>query len=289
MDSELTLALVESWNGNRLFVRGGADDDPPKDPPEDPPTDPAPAPEPQTPSAAYVPADDFKTFQNNINSSLQAVTESLQALARTSRPAEPQHGPALPPDATDEEIEQALREGTGAKVFRKMFAAHTAQLDHKYETRAKHIETTASGALSNMALQIAKPQMKHYDKPYIKKAVDAYIDQLPVDQRLSPESHLVVYQAVVGQNMDKIVEDEIQARARAANNKTSGVQPGGASGRANDTPVEPSVKETFGDEAERELRARGRSLDSIAKAFGYKDGAEYLKAARDNEGEGNMH
>ena len=50
----------------------------------------------------------------------------------------------------------------------------------------------------------------------------------------------------------------------------------------------PTVKEVFGDEAERELRSRGRSIDSVARAFGMST-EDYLKLARENEGEGAVH
>jgi hypothetical protein len=233
----------------------------------------------------YVPADEFKTFQATIQGTMDAVRESLQAL-NSSRVHEPARPDAAIEDVTDEEIDAVLAEGKGAKVFRKMLDAATKRLDKKYEARASHIEETASNSLSSMASELAKPKMKHYNKDYIKKQVDAYLARMPIEQRLDPTNHLVVYNAVVGENNDRIVAEEVEAALRKAKNP-AGVLPGGSNGRTNDSPVEATVKEVFGDEAERELRSRGRSIESIAKAFGMSK-EDYIKLARDTEGEGTV-
>lgn len=235
---------------------------------------------PAAPAPSYVPADEFKLFQSTITGTLDTIRESLQAL-NNSRVQSGNTAPVVQ-DATDEEIDTALAEGKGAKVFRKMMAAAKAELDAKYDARAREIEDTASGSLAGMALEMAKPKMKYYDKPYVKQEVDNYIKQMPANQRLNPQNHLVVYNAVVGAHMDKIVAEELEAAARK-NRNTVGAQPGGSTGRSNESPVHASVKEVFGDEAERELRSRGRSLESIAKAFGMTVD-EYIKAGQ-GEGE----
>lgn len=244
---------------------------------------PAPAPTP-----SYVPADEFKTFQATIADTLGTIRESLQAL-NSSRVYEPAH-PAAPSieDASDEEIESALAEGKGAKVFRKAIDAAVRRLDAKYDARHNDLEQTAGTSLSGMAARIAKPLMKHYEKPYIKREVDAYISKLPAKDRLNPESYVVVYNAIAGAHLDEIIADEREAALRAAANNAA-PKPGSASGRANSSPTEPTVEETFGVEAARELRNRGRSIDRIAQAFGFEDGKAYMKAVQDAEGSDNVH
>lgn len=248
----------------------------------------APVETPVTPTPSYVPADEFKTFQATIEGTLATVRESLQAL-NSSRVYEPARAdaPAIE-DASDEEIESALAEGKGAKIFRKAIDAAVKRLDAKYDARAANLENTAGSSLSNMAARLAKPLMKYYDKSYIKKEVDEYVRQLPARDRLNPENYIVVYNAVVGAHMDEIVSEERESALRAAASKP-GVKPGDTSGRSTDSPTELSVKETFGEEAERELRNRGRSIDRIAQAFGFKDGKEYMKYVREQEGESAVH
>lgn len=244
---------------------------------------------PVVPAApSYVPADEFKTFQASITNTLDTVRESLQAL-NSSRVYEPARAdaPAIE-DASDEELDSALAEGKGAKIFRKAIDAAVKRLDAKYDARAANLENTAGSSLSNMAARLAKPLMKYYDKPYIKKEVDDYVKQLPAKDRLNPENYIVVYNAVIGAHMEEIVGEERESALRASINK-AGVKPGDTNGRANETPVELAVKEVFGDEAERELRNRGRSIDKIAQAFGFKDGKEYMKHVREQEGEGSVH
>ena len=217
---------------------------------------------------------------------MDTVRESLQAL-QSARTYEAPRAEVVIEDASDEEIEAALAEGKGVKTFRKMINAAVANLDKKYDARARKIEETATGSLSGMAAEMAKPKMKHYAKDYIKKEVDAYAQRLSAEQRMNPENYIVVYNAVVGANMDKIVAEELEASKRKDRN-LDGAKPGGSSGRTNESPVAPTVKEVFGDEAERELRSRGRSIDSVARAFGMST-EDYLKLARENEGEGAVH
>ena len=250
------------------------------------------APVVETPPAApappsYVPADEFKTFQATIQDTLGTIRESLQAL-NSSRVHEAPH-PTAPTfeDATDEELEFALAEGKGAKVFRKAIDAAVKRVEAKYDARQTNLEQTAGTSLSNMAARMAKPLMKYYDKPYIKKEVDAYIAQLPAKDKLNPENFVVVYNAVAGAHMDELIADEREAALRAAANKSAPV-PGGASGRSNASATDPTVEDTFGPEAARELRNRGRNLDRIAQAFGFKDGKEYMKAVQDSEGNDNV-
>lgn len=249
---------------------------------------PTPTLEPTPPPApSYVPADEFKTFQATITDTLGTIRESLQVLnsARVHEPARP----AAPTyeDATDEEIESALAEGKGAKVFRKMVDAAVKRVETKYDARQSDLELTAGTSLSNMAARMAKPLMKYYDKPYIKKEVDSYIANLPAKDKLNPENFVVVYNAVAGAHMDEIIADEREAALRAAAAKSAPV-PGGASGRANSSAVEPTVEEEFGPEAARELRSRGRDIDRIAQAFGFKDGKEYMAYKRESEGSDNV-
>lgn len=239
-----------------------------------------PDPKPVTPAPTFVPADDFKQFQSTITGTLESMKESIQALHQGNRaPAVPE---AAIDDASDEDIDTALAEGKGAKTFRKLVGAAVSALDRKYDARAKRLEEISGTAIANIASDSARAKMKHYDKPYIKKEVDALLAQLPVENRLNPANHQLVYNAVVGAHMDEIVKEESEAAVRAANNKSSPT-PGGSSGRANESPTDETVKDVFGEESERELRARGRSIDSLAKAFGFKDGKEYMKAAKQND------
>lgn len=246
------------------------------------PETPAPAPTP-----SYVPADEFKTFQATISDTLGTIRESLQALNSSRVHEAPRHDLPAIEDVADEDIEAALAEGKGAKVFRKAIEAAVKRLDAKYDARHASLEATAGSSLSNMAARMAKPLMKYYDKPYIKKEVDQYIARLKPEEKLNPENFVVVYNAVAGAHMEEIIADEREAALRAAANKSAPV-PGGANGRSNSSPTDPTVEETFGVEAARELRNRGRNLDRIAQAFGFKDGKEYMKAVQESEGNDNV-
>lgn len=240
------------------------------------------------PTPSYVPADEFKVFQATITDTLGTIRESLQALNSSRVHEAPRIDAPVFEDASDEDLDAALAEGKGAKVFRKAIDAAVKRVEAKYDARQANLEATAGASLSNMAARMAKPLMKYYDKPYIKKEVDAYIAQLPPKDKLNPENFVVVYNAVAGAHMDEIIADEREAALRAAANK-SAPTPGGASGRSNTSPVEATVEEEFGAEAARELRNRGRDLDKIARAFGFEDGKAYMKFKRESEGSDNVH
>lgn len=253
------------------------------------PDEPA-APEAPAPAAppAYVPADEFKAFQATITGTLDMVRESLQAI-NSSRVHEPARPEAAIEDVSDADIEAALAAGQGADKFRKMLAASEARLARSLGSRMENIETTAGNSLSDMALQMAKPQMKYYEKPQIKKKIDAYVAQLPMHQKLTPQNYLVVYNAVVGEHMSEIIQEEVEAALRKKAASGNAAVPGSSNGRSNESPTTQTVKEVFGEDAERALRSEGRSLDAVARGFGFKNGEEYLKYARgEQEGEGNV-
>jgi len=244
-------------------------------------------PEPEAPKPVYITADEYKVHQALITDTLGSIKESLQALHNNNPRAAEAPEPEVP-DATDDEIEEALRTGTGAKQFRKMVNKAKADLEKVMGARASRIESLAGGSIAGIAKSIAQSKMTHYNKPYIKKDVDMLLAQMPAEQRLTPENHLIVYNAVVGQHFDQIVADEAEAKARAAKN-TAGVLPGGSNGRGTEAPADPTVENVFGEESARELARRGRDLDSLARGMGFKDGKEYLAYAKQNEGEGNVH
>ena len=245
---------------------------------------PAPAPEPTpTPTPPqFVAADEFRAFQAVITGTLNTIQESIQA-QRSAQVHEAPRPEVQVEDASDAEIEQALQTGTGASTFRKLLAASEAKLRKELNTRAGAIENTAGSSLADIATRVSKPLMKHYDKPFIRKEVDALIAQMPVESRVNPNNHLIIYNAVVGQHADELIAESVEAALRAG--KTPGVKPGDTSSRNNAGPNKTTIKDVFGENSERELRAMGRDLDRVAKGLGFKDADEYIKYAQ-AEGEG---
>jgi hypothetical protein len=248
--------------------------------------EPEPQPEGEQPPAPaapqFVPVDDFKQQMALLNNTMSTLQEGIRAMS-ASRQSEPSREPALPPDLTDEEINNALREGENpAKVIRRLVANTEARFQSALEHRAKQIEDFGVTSISRLAAEAAKPKMKHY--PKYQKEIDGYVSQLHPSQRTSPETYQVAHDVVVGQHIDEIVQEHIEADRRR---RTAPVaQPGTSGGRGTTTqPQTPSVEELLGKEAAQELRARGKSADQYAQQWGKKDWAEFAKLIREQQGQ----
>jgi len=253
--------------------------DPPVDNQDDtPPIEPA---APAAPPPSYVTSDEFKRQNQMFENMLNSFQEGIRAI-QLSNQGRPGQVEVPPSDVTDEEIEAALQEGRGAKVFRKMVSGETEKLRREMVAAKQAIENESYGAMTSVASEVARPKMKHYDK--YKKEIDDSLAQLPPQSRANPQVHLEVYNMVAGRHMDEIIASEVEAAIRKSRTSAPAPTPGSATSRGTSSPTTQTVKEIFGDDADRALRAMGRDPDAWAKRMGYESMEAYMKMAAEQEG-----
>ena len=263
--------------------------DEPLEPPETPETPPVETP-PATPAPTFVAADEFRAFQATITGTLQTINEGLRAI-QSSRVNEPQreYVPPAIEDATDEEIDAALANGSGAKAFRKAINAGVEKVRRELTAQNAQLQNVGYSSIGALAAEVAKPKMKYYDRTVngvkIAEKVENYVKQLDPASRTNPGSYIAAYNVVVGENHDAIVAEEVEAALRQARTPSNVPVPPSGSGRTNGSPIEQSPEEVFGKEAMDALRFKGLDADSYARKLGYADAKAYAKLAREQEDE----
>jgi hypothetical protein len=122
--------------------------------------------------------------------------------------------------------------------------------------------------------------MPHYER--FKKEINGMLREVPANQRLNPETHKLVYQAVVGLHVDELANEAAEAAIRKskAPAQDSGSAAAGRGGGMSAKDESPEA--VFGVDAVRSLHEVGRSADETYKRMGYKGGyKEYLEKNKD--------
>lgn len=212
---------------------------------------------------------------------------SLRAISDVRRDVQPPPIDDEPQLPSMEELEQALLDGKGAA---KLLQAADLLAERKIrKLREESLDPAISqstSAVASLAKDAAAAKMPHYKR--FQREIDQYIDQLPPNLRLRPETYKIAHDAIVGSHVDDLVREEREKvlREGAGGGATT---PGSATGRDHGTKTIPTVRELLGEGAEQALTSTGKTPDSFAKSMGYESWADYAEKrilAKPPEGEG---
>jgi len=233
---------------------------------------------PSTPAAPqYVDAGRFDEFRQTVQGTLGAISETLTAL-RETRPVPVAAAPAAVEDVSDTEIDEALQAGRGAPVFRKMVDAAVKRVRREeIDPLRQQMVSTATDLVANVATR----DLRHY--PKYKKEIDTMVAALPPETRVNPALWKWAHDVVVGQHVDEIAAEAVNAALRPAPTpepmlRTARAGRGTPAGGAEATP---DVYDVAGDEGEAALAHHGVDRDGFAKKLGYKNWTDYMKQTKE--------
>lgn len=216
---------------------------------------------------------------DRINARLDAFQEAMAAPAVDPNAYEPPQT-QLPPEITDEEINDAIRTAENpAKALRGMLKRELATL---VKTEVEPLRNVGLGALGDLARRAAVPEMKHYGR--FKGEIDSYIARLDPSLRSRPETWKVAHDAVVGMHHDQLATEAVEEAIRKTRDEGTAAPGSGGPGQGQSGRV-PTVEEAAGADAAALLKARGLSPDEFARKIGYDSWGAYLKMAKDLEAE----
>ncbi len=192
------------------------------------------------------------------------------------------------PPPTVEQIEAALQAGESAAPLIAKLVSHTtnevrAGLEAKLAAMATRVDTYGLGAIAEHARHIAglqtgedgKPKLKYYGR--FKKEIDTVVAGMPTESQLTPDAIVGAHQYVVGQHMDDIIKEEVEARLRAAGGDPNmALGTSGGNGRSNTSTHVPDAAEAFGNEYAAAVKAKGGE-DAFAKKMNYDGWEDYLQ------------
>jgi len=220
----------------------------------------------------FVPAEEFKLFQQTITQSLETLNEGIRAIA-ANRVAGNAPGPThAEPDMTEEQYLEAI-DNRDTKTIRRYQEQREAKLRATY---IDPLQALGLDSIAGLTKEMTVRRMPHYEK--YKKEIDGYIALLPAASKLNPEAHMIAYRAVVGQHVDEIVEESRQKTLREQSDPANAGRPGGTTGRdtGGGKGKVPTVEEKFGADASEALRSVGRDEEGFARRLGYKSWADYV-------------
>lgn len=242
--------------------------------------------EPEAPAAApsFVTVDEWKASQAEMQQTLQAIREGLNAVASRPMAAPAPPSPAsTPPAISEEQFQEALATGDAKLVSRYLNQTIETREAHLRKTEIEPLKHQGMASLADLTRNLAAKDLKYYQK--YQKEIDAKLANIPPEMRLNPEVYRMAHDSVVGANVDALVEERLQERLRKP--ATPEPMPGGgtAGRRAADGHV-PTVEELFGREAVDALNMQGEGRgdpDRVARGLGFNDWADYVKRAVNEE------
>lgn len=238
------------------------------------------------PAPSFVPADEFKRFEGVVSQTLGTIKESLSAIAadRTARGELPAAPPPIA-DVTDAELQKAMEEDP-VKVpglIRKMMRATEERIRRE---EVAPLRQQGEVLIANLAQAVGKTGMPRYDR--FKAEIDRRLASLPAAYRVSPEVYKSIHDAVVGENVEAIVKEEVEKAIRQAREPEPVLgEPGTkVTGRTQPTtPQVPTAVELFGADVADEIARKGGE-ETYAKRLGYPDWAAYAKLTKEMTGGG---
>lgn len=217
----------------------------------------------------FVDRKDFDTLAGLVQGMQSTMAAGFNALA-AQRQAQNQPPPETIEDVSDEELEEALNRGAGADKFRKMVDSAAKRLVRDHIDPMKNEGT---GAIAGLVKQLATDKLPHYKK--YQKEIDEYVEQLPVAQRMNPKAYEVAHQIVIGQHVDEIVAESLEAMKRGGPAPNVGTPGTGA--RSTGRQVESNTGQPEPDAEQTEaLVSSGRTADGFAQRLGYQSWADYM-------------
>lgn len=251
------------------------------------------------PETVTVPKEEFEGLKSQVGELSQKVLAYERfGTPQPVAPAEPA-GPSVEDqikeidtqiEALDEELEVAVREGTGVKDLMKNQRALSAKRS-RLEIVSQEIDpfrTSGMQALGQLTDRVTKGAMPHLTIPEVEKTYQATLQGLPEGARANPDTLMAAYKYAVGEHADAIGDARVEAAVREAT-ETLSQQPSSTSARIVDSKGNeiPKPEDVLSKEALEGLRSVGRSVDEHYKKLGYKDWADYYEQNREYyEGEG---
>lgn len=236
------------------------------------------APAPPAPPA-WVPADEFKTFQATVNNTLGAITDTLGYLrdaAARGAASSASPGPTAPAGTpiSDQQFAEACQTGDAGTISAYL-KQREAALEAEHITPLRNTGLEAIAGLTKEHVTSTLPYYKRW-----QKEIDAFVAQMPAGVRLHADVYRTAHNAVVGQHTSELIAEATEAAIRQANDPKPepgrpSVQPGRQRGTGNEVPT---VEEYMGREAADALAFKGLSPDDFARKLGrYKNWADYVK------------
>ena len=232
--------------------------------------------EEQKPAANFVTSEDYKSFQETISGSINALQRTQEALLANITALSAARTEHKPTDVIDDDLSEELGAAGVAKLTRsiqKSFNAAIRPLQEKVDA----IETTGLTAIGNLTKSTYTANKKHYKR--FQREVDDYIEKLPAHLRLSPDMQDLAYNAVIGRHTEELVDETKEATIRSMRENPD-LMPGSETGRDKKGKKVPTAKELYGDDtahALRELGKGGKSEDEFARSLGYEGWSDYME------------
>lgn len=229
----------------------------------------------QTPQ--YVSREEYMQTQSilqSLQTSLQTLSTGFNAVA-ADRQARGQVVEEIQ-DVTDEEIEEALQTGTGAKKFRQMVNAGVERV--KREVLGPDM---AAGfqAITGLTREVVASKMPYYTR--FQKEIDEYIGALGPQQQLQPASYKAAHDYVVGLHVTELLAEQNEAGRRQANPQPQQGTLGGQNSRTTGVGRGQPEQFTFTADNQSALAIKGYTPDQQAQRMGYKSWSDYMTQTAD--------
>ena len=232
----------------------------------------------QTPQ--YVTKEEYQRT-NEILQSLQQNLQTLSAGFNAVAADRQQRGApqvAEIEDVTDEELEEALQTGTGAKKFRQMVNAGVERV--KREVLGPEL-TAGFQAITGLTREVVASKMPYYAR--FQKEIDEYIAALGPSQQLQPASYKAAHDYVVGLHVTDLLAEQTEASRRQGNPQPQGATTTGGNSRATGTGRGQPEVFTFTADNQSALAIKGYTPDQQAQRMGYKSWSDYMTKTQDLE------
>lgn len=254
----------------------------------------------------YVTVEQFNDLQKTIG----GLAEGVKAMSSQSRAYQPPQAPAQPAedplkgvkdkigridqelDSLTDKIDQAVYEGKGAGALlnkQRQLMTERTDLQMKLNAPASDPRIEAGmNTINSLTDEVLQGKMPHLTLDPVKASYERYINQLPIEQRMNPETKRGCYNLAVGENFTAIEEARRQEWLRDQANQDP--QPPGtsASGRdghnVNYPEGIPTPEEHFSADALNTIKnSKHRDPENYVRSLGYKDWEDYINKTRDEE------
>ncbi len=177
-----------------------------------------------------------------------------------------------------------------AKLNKQRADLVTKKSDLRWDAQFSILANQGMSTIAGLTDQVMSGQMPYLAVPAIKQEYDRFISNLHPSVRANPQQIKEVYNLAVGRHPEELYTFQVeQANRKAAqtSSQTPGAVPNpgrepGGKGKTGDKL--PTFEEHFGSDAVAILRAKNQTPDDFARKLGYKDAADYVKFAVDQEG-----
>lgn len=226
------------------------------------------------PSGGGLTAEQLEQIMDRQNQRFQE--QQRETLAMFARQPQQEHQTQQPiieePDPRD--MRQALEDQDYERYIQlSQQQAAAREVAHRNELNAYASAAVARfDEMNQRYVQTSLPDYQRY-KPEVEALMERF--NLPASLRNNPEVVGVLVNAAKGQNIDREVEERIQARRRQRQQQTATGEP--TPTRRNSGGAAPP-EQVFTNEAFEALRMAGRSPDRHAQALGYENWAAYERA-----------